>query len=55
MSFIHYTLVGHFDPATVSSLSLAVSRPIEATRLARLLGEYPAGLADFVPTPYLAT
>jgi hypothetical protein len=37
MSFIHYTLVGHFDAPTVSSRNLTVSRPIDPDRVSRLL------------------
>ncbi len=48
MSFIHYTQVGHFNSATVSSSNLAVARPIDPERIARLLAEYPPGMAEFV-------
>jgi hypothetical protein len=48
MSFIHYTYVGHFDPATVGSRNLAVAKPIDPVRIARLLAEYPAGVAERV-------
>lgn len=47
MSFIHYTLVGHFDPRSIHR-NLAVSRPIDAARVAQLLAEYPAGVAELV-------
>jgi hypothetical protein len=47
MSFIHHTLVGHFDPRTVHR-DLSVSRPIDAARVARLLAEYPLGVAGLV-------
>jgi hypothetical protein len=45
MSFIHYTYIGHFDPATVSAGNLAVAKPLDPTRITRLLVEYPAGVA----------
>lgn len=48
MSFIHYTLVGHFDPRAVNPRSLACARPIDPERVARLLAEYPAEVAKWV-------
>jgi hypothetical protein len=48
MSLIHYTLVGHFDPRTVSARNLTVARAIDKVRLIRLLAEYPATVAAWV-------
>ncbi len=48
MSFIHYTLVGHFDPCTVYPQRLTVARPIDHARVARLLAEYPTDVASRV-------
>lgn len=45
MSFVHYTLVGHFDPRTVSASHLACAKPIDLDRVARLLAEYPSEVA----------
>jgi len=39
MSFIHFTLVGHFDPCDLSSK--AVARPIDPAVVEALLAEYP--------------
>ena len=47
MSFIHYTLVGHFDPRAVHR-SLEVSRSIDPGQVDRLLAQYSAGSAEFV-------
>ena len=48
MSFIHYTYVGHFDPATVSAHNLAVATPLDPARVTRLLAEYATGVAGQV-------
>ena len=51
MSFVHYTLVGHFNPATVyadGTKNLAVSRSIDAASVDALLAEYPKVLATQV-------
>jgi hypothetical protein len=48
MSFIHYTLIGHFEPRTVGPGYRACSRPIDPDRVERLLAEYPAEVADQV-------
>lgn len=44
MGSVYYTLVGHFDPATVcvdGNRNLAVSRPIDRAKVDALLAEYP--------------
>ncbi len=41
MSFIHYTIVGHFDPATLSPSNIAPLRPLDENAVDALLGEYP--------------
>ena len=46
MSFIHYTLVGHFNPRATNFRVCA--RPIDLNRVQRLLGEYPQEVADLV-------
>ena len=48
MGFVHYTLVGHFNPGTVyadDERDLAVSRPIDRASVDALLGEYPTVVA----------
>ncbi|MFT3769367.1 MAG: hypothetical protein QM820_28350 [Minicystis sp.] len=48
MGFVHYTLVGHFNPGTVyvnGEKNLAVARPLDSAKIDALLGEYPAVVA----------
>jgi hypothetical protein len=48
LGFVHYTLVGHFNPATVyvdDTKNLAVTRPLDDARVRALLAEYPGVLA----------
>jgi hypothetical protein len=51
LGFVHYTLVGHFDPRTVFTegvRNLAVSRPVDGKKAEALLGEYPSVVATQV-------
>jgi len=52
LGFVHYTLVGHFNPGTMYALEgerdLAVSRPVDRKRAEALLAEYPAIVATQV-------
>jgi hypothetical protein len=52
LGFVHYTLVGHFDPGTIYALegerNLAVSRPVDRERAEALLAEYPTLVATQV-------
>lgn len=45
MSLIHYTTVGHFDPA---SLSMTPIRPLREKAVEYLLREFPHGVRDYV-------
>lgn len=48
MGFVHYTLVGHFNPKSVyvdGAKDLAVSRPLDRGRIDALLAEYPTVVA----------
>lgn len=48
MGSVHYTLVGHFNPATVfadGTKNLAVSRPVDRNKAEALLSEYPTVVA----------
>jgi hypothetical protein len=47
MSFIHYTLVGHFHPQVWRG-NKSCTRPIDAMRLNRILAEYPEAVAACV-------
>lgn len=47
MSFLHYTLVGHFDPRGHPE-SQKPSRPIDLDLVNRLLAEYPRDVAAWV-------
>jgi hypothetical protein len=48
MSFIHYTLVGHFPNGSSTPSSQPVTRGIDAAVVERLLAEYPPGVAALV-------
>jgi hypothetical protein len=49
MSFVHYTLVGHFDPRTVArDRGKTCSRPLDPDRVARLIAEYPAEIKRWI-------
>jgi hypothetical protein len=52
MSWVHYTLVGHFDPAAeLWPLAQKPARPIDADLLNRLLAEYPKEVAACLRFP----
>jgi hypothetical protein len=51
VGFVHYTLVGHFDPRTVFTegvRNLAVSRPVDGAKAEALLAEYAGVVATQV-------
>jgi hypothetical protein len=51
MSFIHYTLVGYFDPRTVwtsGSPNLVIAKPMNPERVRYLLAEYSDAVASHV-------
>lgn len=46
MRFIHSTIVGHFDPCTLSPFDRETKFPIDIAAAERLLSEFPAHVAD---------
>src|SRR5690242_14459739 len=48
MSFIHSTIVGHFDPCTLSAWNRQVSHPLDVTDATALLSEYPEHVASCI-------
>jgi hypothetical protein len=48
MSFIHATIVGHFDPLTVQPRAMTPLRPIDPSRFEALLAEFGEGVARCV-------
>lgn len=45
MSWVHYTILGHFDPAQGSPRTRQPTRPIDLDLVNRLLAEYPKEVA----------
>jgi len=48
MSFIHATIVGHFDPMMIQPNALLPLRPLDPTRFKALLTEFGEGVARCV-------
>jgi hypothetical protein len=49
MSFVHYTIIGHFDPETLfPDRPLKPTRSLEAVTVARLLSECPPEVREQV-------
>ncbi len=48
MSLIHSTIVGHFDPLTLSGAQRPTTRPLDVEAARALLDEYPAHVAERV-------
>jgi len=48
MSFIHTTIVGHFDPATLSPINRTPSHPLNKDAVESLLSEYPVSVGEQV-------
>jgi hypothetical protein len=48
MSFIHATIVGHFDPLTVQPRAMTPLRPIDPSRFEALLAVFGEGVARCV-------
>lgn len=45
MSFIHSTIVGHFDPATLTAINRSVLRPLDIESAKLLLADFDAHVA----------
>ena len=48
MSFIHYTIVGHFDPATLNPSNIAPTQPLSRSVVETLLAESDPQIADHI-------
>ena len=48
MSFTHYTIVGHFDPATLTRSSIVPTRPLSETVVETMLAESDVRIADHI-------
>lgn len=48
MSFIHYTIVGHFDPATLNPSAITPLRALDVNAVESLLRESPDDVRDHV-------
>ena len=48
MSFIHYTIVGHFDPATLNPSNIVSQQPLSASAVEALLSESDPQISDYI-------
>jgi len=48
MSFIHSTIVGHFDPTTLNAWNRETTRPLDIQAARLLLSEFPAHVASCI-------
>ncbi len=48
MSFIHYTIVGHFDPATLTPSNIVPTNPLARSAVEALLAESDSAISEHV-------